>query len=277
MPIPQGIGVIDTLIGLPMPDDDSKATELHEEISYLYRSFPQVRRHENSAADLLREMDRHGVERGLIPVHYGDAAEVAAVRDHPDRLLGCLDVDPNAGMRSVRQLVEARQDLGVVAAQFMPSILSPPVAINDKRAYPLYAKCVELDIPIFVNGGIPGPLVPYETQHPGLVDEVCCYFPELRFVFRHCCEPWVDLTVRLLLKYPNLYYSTTAFAPKYYPRQIIEFANSRGADKVLYGGYYPYGLTLDRIFRELADLPLADDVWPKFLRENAIRVLRLEN
>jgi predicted TIM-barrel fold metal-dependent hydrolase len=95
-------------------------------------------------------------------------------------------------------------------------------------------------------------------------------------VFRHCCEPWVDLTVKLLLKYPNLYYSTSGFAPRYYPRAIVEFANTRGADKVLYGGYYPYGLELERIFRELAELGLEDEVWPKFLRGNAARVLKID-
>ncbi|MET8213982.1 amidohydrolase family protein [Streptomyces sp. NPDC005373] len=275
MGMPADIGVIDTLIGLPLPPTGS-TTELHDQIGYMFTDMPDSRRGPTSIDDLLREMDAHGIERGLIPVHFDDDLEVMAVRKHPDRLLGCLDVDPNAGMRSVRQLQEAHERIGIVAAQFMPSILQPPVAINDKKTYPLYAKCVELDIPVFVNAGVPGPLVPYETQHPGLVDEVCCFFPELKFVFRHCCEPWVDLTVKLLLKYPNLYYSTSGFAPKYYPKPIIEYANSRGSDKILYGGYHPYGLTLDRICRELDGLPLKDEVWPKFLRDNALRVLGID-
>jgi len=114
------------------------------------------------------------------------------------------------------------------------------------------------------------------VQHPGLVGEVCYDFPELRFVFRHGCEPWVDLTVRLLLKWPNLYYSTTAFAPRYYPREIIDYANTCGADKVIYGGYYPWGFELERIFRELEAIDFRDHVWPKFLRDNAARVLRIE-
>ena len=105
----------------------------------------------------------------------------------------------------------------MIAAQYMPAGVIPAVPINDKKAYPVYAKCVELDIPIFVNGGVPGPRVPMASQYPGLVDEVCWFFPDLKFVFRHCCEPWVDLTVKLMLKWPNLYYSTTAFAPTLLP------------------------------------------------------------
>ncbi|MDQ7903741.1 amidohydrolase family protein [Phytohabitans sp. ZYX-F-186] len=273
MAFPTDIGVIDTLIGLPTEEVPAGDDDVHEQISYMFKKFPQVRRHEGSVDDLLRTMDAYGIEKGLVPVLPGDEMAARAIVAHPDRLLGCLDVDPHRGMDAVRDLQRAYETIGVVGAQFMPALLAPPVPIDDRRAYPLYAKCVELDIPIFVNGGVPGPRLPYASQHPGLVDEVCYFFPELKFVFRHCCEPWVDLTVKLLLKYPNLYYSTTGFAPKYYPPAIIEYANTRGADKVIYGGYYPYGLELERIFAELRNLPLKDEVWPKFLRENAARVL----
>ena len=113
------------------------------------------------------------------------------------------------------------------------------------------------------------------AQDVALVDQVCWFFPELTVVLRHGAEPWVDLAVKLMTKWPNLYYSTSAFAPRYYPRAIIDYANtSRGANKVMYAGYYPSGLTLDRIFQELDGLALKDEVWPKFLRENALSVLR---
>ena len=59
------------------------------------------------------------------------------------------------------------------------------------------------------------------------------------------------------------------------PKDIIDFANTRGADKIIYAGYFPMGLSLDRIFSELPDVPFRDHVWPKFLRENAARVLKL--
>jgi uncharacterized protein len=101
-------------------------------------------------------------------------------------------------------------------------------------------------------------------------------FPELVFVTRHGCEPWTDLAVKLMLKWPNLYYSTSAFAPKHYPRSIINYANSRGADKIIYAGYFPMGLTLERIMREMPSVGFRDDVWPKFLRENAAKVLKLK-
>jgi predicted TIM-barrel fold metal-dependent hydrolase len=287
MGMPTDIGVVDTLIGLPNADRrgwyEAFKPMLHDEGSkrfkhpaeYMYGQTPQVARTADSAAALLREMDRFGIERGLVSIDLSDEFVVTAVREHPDRLSCSVMVDPNRGMEAVRDLERAVAELGAVAAQYMPAGVFPPVAINDKKAYPLYAKCVELDIPIFVNGGVPGPRVPMDSQYPGHVDEVCWYFPDLKFVFRHCCEPWVDLTIKLMLKWENLYYSTSAFAPKYYPSAIIDYANTRGADKILYAGYYPYGLELERIFAELPLLGLKDDVWPKFLRQNALRVLNL--
>ena len=157
-----------------------------------------------------------------------------------------------------------------------PHGLSPQVAIDAPRMYPLYAKCVELGLPLFVTVGIAGPRVPSLCQKVELLDQVMYDFPELVLVMRHGAEPWVDLAVKLMLKWPNLHYSTSAFAPRYYPREIIEYANTRGASRIMYGGYFPMGLSLERIMSELDDVPFHDDVFPAFLRDNARRVLGLD-
>jgi hypothetical protein len=119
-------------------------------------------------------------------------------------------------------------------------------------------------------------VAPYcEDDIVELIDQVCDDLPELVFVMRHGTEPWVDLAVKLLLKWPNLYYSTTAFAPTHYPQEIIDLANTRGGEKIIYGGYYPFGIELERTVAELDDLVLKDEVWPKFLRNNAAKILGL--
>ena len=79
--------------------------------------------------------------------------------------------------------------------------------------------------------------------------------------------------IALMRSWPNLHYSTSAFAPRYYPPEIVAFANGEGRDRILYAGYFPSGLTLERIFRELDDVPFAPETWPAFLRENAVRIL----
>jgi len=291
MAMPTNIRVVDTMLDLParkevalkerfthLKDAESKEGAFKHPAGYMFKETPAGReRGDDPVADTLREMDKHNVETALITVYnLEDEAANRALTEHRDRFVGCLYVDPNLGMDTLRLMDSVHKELGIVAACFFPPGYNPPVPINDKRAYLVYAKCIELDIAVFVNAGVPGPRLPYESQYVGLVDEVCWFFPELRFVFRHGCEPWTDLAVKLLLKWPNLYYSTSAFAPKYYPKDIVEFANSRGADKIIYGGYYPSGLTLDRIFSEMPNVPFRDAVWPKFLRENARRVLKLD-
>ena len=178
-------------------------------------------------------------------------------------------------MDAVRDLVRAHDTLDLRAATAFPAGYLPQVPIADKRFFPIYAKCVELDLPIFVCTGVCGPRVPSACQDTALIDEVCAHFPELVFVMRHGAEPWTKLAVKLLLKWPNLYYSTSAFAPKHYPQAIVDFANTRGADKVLYAGYFPMGLSLEAIFEQLPNVALRDEVWPKFLRHNAAKILKL--
>ena len=284
MGMPRDMAVIDTMLDLPyqdrnwsqhfsklLMDKESKEGAFVHPAGFLFKDPVNVQRGADPIGDTLREMDKYNIGTAVLGV--GDDLSLQAISQHKDRFVGQLRVDPNTGMEGVRALQAAYEKFGIVAASFFPA--GEGVAIDDKRAYPIYAKCVELDIPIFVNAGVPGPRMPMAPQHVERLDEVCWFFPELKLIMRHGAEPWTALAVKLMLKYPNLYYSTSAFAPKFFPKDIIDYANTRGADKVMYAGYYPSGLSLERSFSELPNVPLRDHVWPKFLRENAARVLRL--
>ena len=291
MTMPAGIGVVDTMIGVPVPPADVSVYEFlkplymdresKEEfdfpVEYMFKDVPRPKEHVDDPVGLLLGlMDRHGIERGMIGTSSKNEIANRALRDHPDRLFGSYEVNPNRGMDGVRALRRAVEELGVKAATAFPAGLNPQVPVDDRRFYPIYGACIDLDIPICMCVGVPGPRVPMAPQEVARLDEVCWFFPELKVVMRHGAEPWTDLAVKLMLKWPNLYYSTSAFAPKYYPRAIVDYANTRGADKVLYAGYFPMGLSLDRIFRELPQVPFRDHVWPKFLRANAVRVFGLD-
>ncbi len=285
--MPTDVGVIDLMLGIPNGHEEDwyafLKPQLREEsrdhefpAQYMFRDVPHLPPEVDHVAETLRLMDHFGIERAMVGVGLDRTADVRAVQAHPDRFFGAANVDPNRGMDAVRDLVRAYETLGVKAAMAFPAGYLPQVPIDDKRFFPIYAKCIELDIPICVTTGICGPRVPSACQDPMRIDEVCWFFPELRFVMRHGAEPWADLAVKLLLKWPNLYYSTSAFAPRYYPRDIVDFANTRGAGKVMYAGYFPMGLSLERIFAELPEVPFKDEVWPSFLRDNAVRVFKLD-
>jgi predicted TIM-barrel fold metal-dependent hydrolase len=285
MAMPANIGIIDTLIGFPetfhMHDfirAQAKDKETKEgfdfPVEYIFKDVPKdVYGGEDPIGITLAGMDKFGIEKGMIGCE--NELDQYALKHYPDRFIPSMGVDPNKGMEDVRRIVKNYELYGVRAITAFPAGTFPQVPIDDKKFYPIYAKCCELDLPIFICVGVPGPRLRMMVQHVELIDEVMYDFPELTFVMRHGAEPWTDLAVKLMLKWPGLYYSTSAFAPKHYPKDIIYYANTRGTDKVMYAGYFPMGLSLERIFGDMPDVPFRDYVWPKFLRENAMRVLKL--
>jgi hypothetical protein len=292
MGMPRDVGVIDTMLGFPHPSmkqayrfitrqtkDDQSRDEFEFPVEYMFKDVPgkELTGSPDPVSVTLREMDLWGVERGLIGLGDPDGIAEKALTLHPDRFIPCATADPNDGMKGIRRLVREYEEFGVRAVGVFPAGTFPQVPINDKLMYPLYAKCVELGIPIFCCAGIPGPRLKAACQHVDLIDEVMFDFPELVFVTRHGCEPWTELAVKLMLKWPGLHFSTSAFAPKYYPQDIVDYANTRGADKIIYAGYFPMGLSLERIMGELPGVGFKDEVWPKFLRTNALRVLGLDD
>jgi len=292
MAVPADIGIVDTMIGFPSPDmketyrfitqqtkDQESKEDFEFPVEYMFKDVPdkELTRSDDPVAMTLAEMDHWGVEKGMIGVGGGPLREITerALGQHPDRFIGSVNVDPNRGMKDVRFIQRAYEEWGIRAATAFPAGTFPQVPINGKQMYPIYAKCCELGIAVFCCAGVPGPRLKSACQHVELIDEVMFDFPDLVFVTRHGCEPWTDLAVKLMLKWPNLYYSTSAFAPKYYPKDIVDYANTRGADRIIYAGYFPMGLSLERIMTELPNVAFKDDLWPKFLRENALRVLGL--
>ena len=245
---------------------------------YMFHAVPDgaVGPGADPVAVTLAEMDRFGIDVGLVSLSADEEVAGRALTEHPDRFVASFSVDPNRGMEGIRELVRVHERWGLRSVSVFPHGVSPQVAIDAPLMYPVYAKCVELGLPLFVTVGIAGPRVPSMVQKVELLDQVLYDFPDLVVVMRHGGEPWVDLAVKLMLKWPNLHYSTTAFAPRYYPSAVLEYANTRGSDRVMYGGYFPMGLSLERIMQELPDVPLKDEVWPKFLRHNAARVLGLD-
>jgi predicted TIM-barrel fold metal-dependent hydrolase len=241
---------------------------------YMFTSAPaDIATDVDPVAMTVAEMDRCGVQLGLIGL--GPPEAERALAEHPDRFRPALEIDPNDITKAVRRIRSAHESHSIKAVTTFPAGCRPQVPVSDRRYYPIYQTCVDLDIPVVVNAGIAGPRVPSACQDVMHFDQVCYDFPELRIVMRHGAEPWEELAVKLMLKWPGLYYMTSAFAPKYYPAAIVNYANTRGADKVMYAGYYPWGLSLDRIFAELPQVPFRDHVWPKFLRENALAVFKL--
>ncbi len=180
--MPSGIGIIDTMLDLPFADlrrvyeflapqlrDRDSREEFDFPVEYMFKDVPKAAQEiDDPVAHTLALMDHYGIDRALIGA--GGEAQGRALRSHPDRFVASIGVDPNDGVGAVEQIVRAHETLDLRAVVGFPAGCNPQVPINDKRWYPVYAKCCELRIPIFMCVGVPGPRVPMACQKVELLD-----------------------------------------------------------------------------------------------------------
>jgi len=201
-----------------------------------------------------------------------EIAEIA--RQFPGRFYGVAAVNLEKPVEAVRELDRAVKELGFKALRVIPWLWKLPP--NDCLYYPLYVKCIELDIPFCTQAGHTGPLMPSEPGRPiPYLDEVALTFPELKIVAGHIGHPWTDEMIGLAWKHENVYIDTSAYLPRYYPSQLTHYLKTYGQDKVLFGTNFPH-LSFDRCVAQARELDLPDTVQAKFLYENACRVFKLE-
>ncbi|GFG86496.1 amidohydrolase family protein [Mycolicibacter algericus] len=221
---------------------------------------------------LLDEMDANGVAKAILMDNLTKPSVTARkfVADRPDRFaLAMGGTNLLRPVPSLRELSAVVKDLPVAYAVVGPSFWGdgqyPP---SDAVYYPLYAKCAELDLPLCVNTGIPGPPIPGEVQHPIHLDRVCVRFPELRLCMIHGADPWWDVAIRMLIKYRNLRLMTSAWSPKRLPGALLHYMRTRGADKIIFASDWPV-LRMNRVVPEACALDLPDEVMDKYLYRNA--------
>ena len=222
--------------------------------------------------ELLEDMDANGVERSILLTRISKDVDRGQrfASERPDRFaLGVGGFNLLRPMPTLRALESFVRDHPVVYATVGPSFwgdgMYPP---SDAVYYPLYAKCCELDLPLCVNTGIPGPPIPGEVQNPIHLDRVCVRFPELTLCMIHGADPWWDTAIRLLLKYRNLRLMTSAWSPKRLPDSLLQYMSTRGKDRILFASDYPV-LSMRRCLSEAAALDLTDDVRDGWLYGNA--------
>lgn len=272
---------------VPMPlealrDEQSRAAwPASDIVGHLFKKDDATRERyvrSEQLESVVAELDANGIGRAGIPLSPDTPREIFdRIADLDGRIFVSLRANPHDGLRAVRKIDELCADYPFIrSVSITPFQLYPFIAPNSKEYYPIYTKCAELNRPAFINIGFPGPRVPAAMQDPIHLDEVCWFFPELTVVMRHGGLPWVDTCVQMLLRWPNLYYATTAIAPRYYPEEIVNFINHRGADKVIFAGYWPL-LSYERVFAELSALPIKDEALPNLLSGNAIRAFGLES
>ena len=238
-------------------------------------------RPKSELAEYVDLLERVGIVRA---VPFGTSNDEVAdlMRDFPGRFIGLARISGLIGMRGVREL-ERRvreqqfQALGV-------SALVDGIPASDRRYYPLYAKAVELDIPVRIYSSMNYATDrPYDLGHPRHLDQVAIDFPELTIIGGLGGWPWVNEMVALVRRHPKLHLDTSAHRAKYLGQRgsgwemLLQFGNTLIQDKVLVGlSAGLVGQPHETLIQEYLALPLKDTVKEKWLYRNAARVFRLE-
>ena len=240
--------------------------------------------------EMLRRMDAAGIERGFLiavrcgrpghPSCYHIPMEVVdrAIAEHPDRFFGLYGIDPTMGMQGVREFQQAVEERGYIGAHGYPHWFELP--IDHARWYPFYTKCCELDVPIQFQIGqsmVYAPDYPIRSVgQPITMDSVACDFPELKLIGIHVGIPWTDEAIAMAWKHKNVYLGCDAHSPKYWPASFVQYINTYGQDKVIFGTDFPV-LDFERTRQEIEDLGFRPDPKRKLLRDNVIRIYGLED
>jgi len=204
-------------------------------------------------------------------------ADVVAA--HPGRFMGFAGVDPNKGMTAVRELEHAVRDLGLKGLNLQ--CFENRLAVDDRRMYPLYAKCVELDIPVNIHVGVNFSLKSSpDFGRPEMLDRVLCDFPELRVCASPPGWPWVDELLAVAWRHPNLWIGLVAIRPKllnvahsgYGP--LMQYGRTILKDRMIVGTAWPM-MPMDRVIAEVRNLPIEAAIADRWLSGNARAFLRL--
>jgi predicted TIM-barrel fold metal-dependent hydrolase len=192
-----------------------------------------------SVEDLLARLDDAGIDRAVVcPLkprssRLEEANEVvaAAVRDHPDRLLGFARVDPNLGEDAAEELDRATRELGLRGLFLHP--WEETFRVHDRRVDALVEG---FRLPVIVAAGYPW------LSEALQVAELARRNPELTLVATNGCQINISglgqVDAELALEEcPNLAVQTTGV----YREDFIEGVAARlGAERLLFASAYPF-------------------------------------
>lgn len=235
---------------------------------------------ETNIADTLAAMDEAGIGISLLSAWHGPEGslisndEVAAqIEAAPSRFRGLATVNldsPMEAVREIRRWVDGKHFVGVRVVPWLWDL--PP---NHRLYYPIYAACIEANVPFCTQIGHTGPLRRSEVGRliPYLED-VLLDFPELIVVGGHVGYPWLDELTTLSIKFPNFYVDTSAYTLRRLPASFVDWMKSVGQKRVMFGTNWPM-LHPSNCLKSIESLGLSEVQKAAFLSDNARRVFRL--
>jgi predicted TIM-barrel fold metal-dependent hydrolase len=216
---------------------------------------------------------------GHPPISSEEIADACA--EQADVLIPFGSVDPWRGKAAVRQARELIEQHGVRGFKFHPSLQA--FHPNDPFVYPLYEVLAEHSIVALFHSGQTGigagvrggGGIRLKYANPLALDDVAADFPDLPIIIAHPSFPWQDEALAVATHKPLVHIDLSGWSPKYFPPQLVRYANTLLKDKVLFGSDFPV-ITPDRWLADFDKLEIKPEVRPMILRDNAIRLLGLD-
>ena len=195
-------------------------------------------------------------------------------------LIPFASIDPAKGIMGASEARRLIEQFGVRGFKFHPTIQQ--FYPNDPKAYVLYEVIAEAGLPAIFHtghsgigtGARGGGGIRLKYSNPMYLDDVAVDFPDMPIIMAHPSFPWQDEALSVCLHKPQVYIDLSGWSPKYFPPQLIQYANTLLKHKVLFGSDYPL-ITPDRWLADFEQIPIRPEVRPLILKENAVRGHRI--
>ncbi|WP_118178591.1 amidohydrolase family protein [Paraburkholderia phosphatilytica] len=218
-------------------------------------------------------------EMGRRRIQNEEIAEFAA--NNRDIMIAFASIDPHKGKMGAREARRLIEEYGVRGFKFHPTVQG--FYANDRMAYPLYEVIAEYGLPaVFHSGhsgigsGMPGGGgLRLKYSEPIYLDDVAADFPDMKIVIAHPSWPWQDEALSICLHKPNVYIDLSGWSPKYFPPQLIQYANSLLKERMLFASDFPL-IKPERWLEDFHKAGFKPEVHPLLLKQNAIRLLGLD-
>lgn len=207
-----------------------------------------------------------------------EIAEAAAA--NPDIMIAFGSIDPHKGKMGAREARRLVEQCGVRGFKFHPTVQGFEPA--DRMAWPIYEVIAEHKLPAIFHSGHSGigsgmrrgGGLRLQNSNPMLLEDVAIAFPDMQIVVAHPSWPWQDEAISLAMHKPNIWIDLSGWSPKYFPPQLVQYANTLLKDRILFGSDFPL-ITPERWMADFEEAGFKDAVKPLILKENACRLLGL--
>ena len=205
----------------------------------------------------------------------------AAARDNSDMMIAFASIDPHKGKMGAREAERLIAEDGVKGFKFHPT--TQAFHPYDRIAWPLYDVINAHKLPVIfhtgqtgIGAGMPGGGgLRLEYSNPIHLDDVAIDWPDMQIVMAHPSFPWQDEALSVATHKPNVWIDLSGWSPKYFPKQLVQYANTLLKDRVLFGSDYPL-ITPERWMRDFEVAGFKPEVMPGILKGNAVRLLGLD-